>query len=200
MNHQIDYVCKIHRQWRLLDRISQEQAEGIYYAFKNGLKELLDYYSQKFGLKYFSMDLKVRGRRIHGQCDRAHHIGFNLAIIDYSPEYIRYVVIHELCHTKHPSHRYCFWKLVESCLISEGLIPPGDYVKREQFAKKADNEGISFPIPSDGKQVPYFTKKTAEIFKKVRSQDKTVLFYELNDNTERDGQSGTSQADGDSQC
>ncbi len=173
----IDYVCKAHRNLRKQEDVSSGNAEDIYYAFKGALKELLDYYCQKYSLRYSSMDMKTKGHRTLGKCTSTDHISFNPALIDYSPDYIRYVVIHELCHTKHHSHRYCFWKLIESCLIAEGLIPPGDYVKREHFARKADNPAISFPIKSNSGQVPYFEKTTAEMFRNVKSKDNIKLLY-----------------------
>ncbi len=174
----IDYVCKVHREIRKQDVVSYDVAESLYYALKEALKELLDTYCQKFGFDYSYMDMNISGRKVYGRCSSAHCISFNPAIINYSPEFIRHVVIHELCHTRHPSHRYCFWKLVESCLIEDGLIPPGDYVKREQFVRKADNPAINFPIKSEGKQMPYFEKRTTEMFQKVRKKDKIKLVYE----------------------
>ncbi len=57
MYSKIDYVCKAHRELRKLAKISLQDSENLYYAFEEALKELLDYYSQKYSLRYFSMDM-----------------------------------------------------------------------------------------------------------------------------------------------
>jgi len=47
-----------------------------------------------------------------GSCSSRHHISLNRALLFMSPAAVRYLFIHELCHTKHLNHSSRFWGLV----------------------------------------------------------------------------------------
>lgn len=48
-----------------------------------------------------------------GSCSSKQHISLNRALLFMSPAAVRYLFIHELCHTKHLNHSVNFWNLVE---------------------------------------------------------------------------------------
>lgn len=59
-----------------------------------------------------------------GSCSSSGTISLNCALLFMPPETVRYLFIHELCHTKEMNHSPRYWALVER------LMP--DYKKHEQ--------------------------------------------------------------------
>jgi len=57
----------------------------------------------------------VRGQKTRwGSCSAQKNINLNRALLFVSPEAVRYLMIHELCHTVHLNHSARFWALVAS--------------------------------------------------------------------------------------
>ncbi len=55
----------------------------------------------------------VRGQKTRwGSCSAQKNINLNRALLFVSPGAVRYLMIHELCHTRHLNHSPSFWALV----------------------------------------------------------------------------------------
>ena len=79
------------------------------------------------------MDLKPTGIKItsakkrFGSCNGKNSICYSWRLMQYPPEAIDYVVVHELAHIVHKNHGKEFYKLIEK------ILP--DYKKRENLLK-----------------------------------------------------------------
>jgi predicted metal-dependent hydrolase len=75
------------------------------------LVPLADDLARRLGYSYTR--LTVRNQRTRwGSCSRRGTISLNCQLLFVSPESVRYVVVHELCHTVHFDHSLRFWALV----------------------------------------------------------------------------------------
>ena len=84
-------------------------------AAKRILPERVRYYSQIMGL--YPTQVRVTGAKTRfGSCSSAGHICFSWRLMQYPPEAIDYVVVHELAHLKHMNHSPAFHALVASVL------------------------------------------------------------------------------------
>lgn len=76
------------------------------------VQPLVDEYSQKLWYKYSKISVrKVKTKR--WSCSSDQQIMFNLSLVHLPTRYIKYVVIHEVCHLKHKNHSKDFWSQVE---------------------------------------------------------------------------------------
>jgi predicted metal-dependent hydrolase len=65
------------------------------------------------GLAYAA--LSVRDQRSRwGSCSTAGRLSFSWRLVLAPPAILDYVVVHELCHLRHPDHSRAFWSLVEA--------------------------------------------------------------------------------------
>lgn len=75
------------------------------------LTPLLFAMSQELGLPF--KGLSIRGQQTRwGSCSSQKNINLNYQLIFLSPELVRHILIHELCHTVHLNHSPQFWRLV----------------------------------------------------------------------------------------
>jgi len=65
----------------------------------------------------FSFDrLQIRRQRTRwGSCSTSGTISLNVCALFLRPAVLRYLLIHELCHTRHMNHSNRFWTLVGKC-------------------------------------------------------------------------------------
>ena len=66
------------------------------------------------GFRYARAQIR-RQRTRWGSCSASGTISMNVCLLFLRPQVVRYLLIHELCHTRHMNHSNRFWSLVESC-------------------------------------------------------------------------------------
>jgi predicted metal-dependent hydrolase len=71
--------------------------------------------SDESGLNYSAVAIWRQQTR-WGSCSSRRLISLNARLLFLPPELVTYVLVHELCHTKHLNHSPRFWRLVESYL------------------------------------------------------------------------------------
>lgn len=77
------------------------------------IAEVVDREARRLGLDYRS--LAIRDQRTRwGSCSRNGNLSFSWRLLVAPPEVLEYVVIHELCHLREPSHQKPFWRLLET--------------------------------------------------------------------------------------
>ena len=80
---------------------------------RDHLVSWLDELSVSSGLSYGTV--AVRGQRTRwASCSSKGNINLNYRLFFLSPEVVRYILNHELCHTVHPDHSRRFWSKVAS--------------------------------------------------------------------------------------
>ena len=91
-----------------------ERAELIRRA-KEILPQRTAYWSQRMGLYPTQIRITSAQRRF-GSCSSEGHICYSWRLMQYPPEAIDYVVVHELAHLKHMNHSPAFHALVANYL------------------------------------------------------------------------------------
>lgn len=69
--------------------------------------------AQADGFRYGRVQIR-RQRTRWGSCSATGTISLNVCLMFLAPAVVRYLLIHELCHTRHMNHSRRFWSLVEA--------------------------------------------------------------------------------------
>ncbi len=91
--------------WRLLAKSEHSRIEELVLAIN---RETLNLPVRKVRLEIMS----VRW----GSCSRKGNINLNTALLFLPESILRYVIIHEIAHIRHPNHSRAFWETVESVM------------------------------------------------------------------------------------
>ncbi len=70
--------------------------------------------AREFGFTYGRLSIR-RQRTRWGSCSVRGTISLNCCILFQPPEVLRYLLIHELSHTRHMNHSRAFWQCVARC-------------------------------------------------------------------------------------
>lgn len=97
-----------------------ENNKNCYYLLLKWLKKkandyfngLLKQLSAETSLSYCGYRVRIQ-KTLWGSCTAHNIINLNAALLFLSPQLVRYVLIHELCHTIHRNHLKRFWSLVK---------------------------------------------------------------------------------------
>jgi len=79
------------------------------------LPPLLAHEAGRFGLGYSSAAVRLQRTR-WGSCSVKGTISLNAKLLFLPPELARYVLVHELAHTRHHNHSAAYWDFLASLL------------------------------------------------------------------------------------
>ena len=165
------FVCQMYQQLIKKPNLSYEERSDLYFLFKTAMKNQLENYIEQLELPYGGMDLKC-ARALGRHYSDTNRISFNADLIMFNPNYIKSVVLHEICHVSYHNHRYKFWFLLQWAMCNVGLTSMTGYVIPELFARRIDYY-ITLPFIPGGhdqrfrKCLPY-----PNIFKDIKAKDK----------------------------
>ncbi len=91
------------------------------------LPGLVERWAKTVGVRPASVRVTAARTRF-GSCSGKDRMCFSLFLLQYPPEAVEYVVVHELCHILHHDHSGAFWREVER------FLP--DYRDRAALLKK----------------------------------------------------------------
>lgn len=106
-NHEITLLGNIEDQahcFALIKKWLKQKAQQI-------LSPILFALSQELRLTFTGLSIRAQKTR-WGSCSSQKKISLNYKLIFLSPELVKHVLIHELCHTVHLNHSPQFWRLV----------------------------------------------------------------------------------------
>jgi predicted metal-dependent hydrolase len=75
---------------------------------------LLQESAEQYGFHYKRLSIRAQKTR-WGSCSSSKNINLNCKLLFLPYDVVRYVVLHELCHTIEMNHSARFWALVEEC-------------------------------------------------------------------------------------
>ena len=71
----------------------------------------LEQVSQETGLGFRDVSVRLQRSR-WGSCSARQRINLNAALLFLPPEQVRYLLVHELCHTRQMNHSPAYWSMV----------------------------------------------------------------------------------------
>ena len=112
-----DWVLKVQERQR--ERIgaghipTPEEIEELRRVAKEVLPKRLRELAERYSFEYNSVRVKHNSSN-WGSCSRKGNINLNLNLVRLPDELRDYVILHELCHLRHPNHGPQFHALLES--------------------------------------------------------------------------------------
>lgn len=112
--------------WRMSAVEAFEKAQTKLYV-NQYIRQHFPYFAQRGVAPPSDVRVRVMTSRFGSCSSGTHALSFNAKLCEYTPAFIEYVVVHELCHYLHPDHSDAFWSEV-------GRILP-DWQEREKLGK-----------------------------------------------------------------
>ncbi len=121
-----NYVLKISgdvKRVKISDEFLILPTENTVWSFRNFVKREFEpyikqktlYYAKLFGFEVNKISVGTAAKR-WGSCSSSKNIIYNFRLALIPECAIDYVVIHELCHTKHLNHGKGFYSLLSNCM------------------------------------------------------------------------------------
>lgn len=137
---QIARFVEDHREWienhmeiqrqrqekRAAREVTPEREQALRRQAAQVIPERVAHYAPLVGVTPAGVKI-TSARTRFGSCSGKNSLCFSWRLMQYPPEAVDYVVVHELCHIRHHDHSQRFWQAVAA------VMP--DYRQRQQLLK-----------------------------------------------------------------
>ena len=106
---------------------SEEEIAALRRRARAELPPLVSLWAGRMGVEPAAVTV-TSARTRFGSCSGKNRLSFSLYLMEYPPEAVEYVVVHELCHIRHHDHSAAFWQEVARYLP--------DYKARRQLLRQ----------------------------------------------------------------
>ena len=131
---------------------SPSEIEALRRQAKAQLPVRLAQLAARYGFTYNRVAIKHNSSN-WGSCSTKGNINLNLNIVRLPKVLQDYVLIHELCHLRHPDHGHGFHLLLEHLLtdnvmklLSDETLSPSDISLTKELARKAAASRARYPL------------------------------------------------------
>jgi predicted metal-dependent hydrolase len=131
---------------------SPSEVEALRRQAKAQLPGRLAELAARYGFTYNRVTIKHNASN-WGSCSTKGNINLNLNIVRLPKVLQDYVLIHELCHLRHPDHGHGFHLLLEHLLtdnimklLSDETLTPEDMSLTKELARKAAASRARYPL------------------------------------------------------
>lgn len=109
-------IIQLNEQFKNQDTTEEikNQLEKLYYAIaQDEVAGAMEEVTNLVGLQPKEYKIK-KLKRAWGNCSSKKIIAINMEVVKFDREFIKYVVLHEICHLKYMNHSKMFWNMVET--------------------------------------------------------------------------------------
>ena len=119
-------IAERRQQARLARRVSPEEEARLRRLAQEHLPQRVEAFARRMGVVPTGVRITSAQKRF-GSCSGKDSLCFSWRLMQYPPEAVDYVVVHELAHIAHHDHSPAFWALVER------YMP--DYRRRQELLR-----------------------------------------------------------------
>ena len=148
----LETMARQREKYRDVKVASSSEIDAMRRQAKAQLPDRLAELATRYGFTYNRVAIKHNASN-WGSCSTKANINLNLNIVRLPKVLQDYVLIHELCHLRHPDHGHGFHLLLEHLLtdnimklLSDETLTPEDMSLTKELARKAAASRARYPL------------------------------------------------------
>lgn len=148
----LETMARQREKYRDVKVASPTEIDAMRRQAKAQLPDRLAELATRYGFTYNRVAIKHNASN-WGSCSTKGNINLNLNIVRLPKVLQDYVLIHELCHLRHPDHGHGFHLLLEHLLtdnimklLSDDTLTPEDMSLTKELARKAAASRARYPL------------------------------------------------------
>jgi predicted metal-dependent hydrolase len=148
----LETMARQREKYRDVKVASPSEIDAMRRQAKAQLPDRLAELATRYGFTYNRVAIKHNASN-WGSCSTKGNINLNLNIVRLPKVLQDYVLIHELCHLRHPDHGHGFHLLLEHLLtdnimklLADETLSPADMSLTRELARKAAASRARYPL------------------------------------------------------